>query len=64
MRGILTIAIVLIGVGFLAGCPDNSPPPPRVPVPSAENPDIVMSRDAVKPMPAQPSEPVHQEPPQ
>jgi hypothetical protein len=67
-RAILTVAIGLIGAGFLAGCPDNSPPPPRVPVPAANNQDVVLSRDPVKPLPAQApvplAEPVHQEPPQ
>jgi hypothetical protein len=37
----------------LAGCHDNSPPPARVPVPSADNPDVSIERDAVKPLPPQ-----------
>ena len=76
MRRILTIAMAVVSVGCLVGCPDNSPPPPRVPVPSADNPDLVLTRDPVKPIPPptdMPPEPYHppqqhqqaqQEPPQ
>ena len=43
-------------VGTLAGCHDNSPPPPRVPVPAAGNPDAAIRE-------RNPQRPLNQEPP-
>jgi hypothetical protein len=36
-----------------AGCADNTPPPPRMPVPGPENRDVVLERDARKPLPGE-----------
>lgn len=38
-----------------AGCRDNSPPPPNVPVPTTDNPNAVRRSDPVKPLPNQPA---------
>src|SRR6476659_9723624 len=48
----IIIAISGLGLGgALFGCHDNTPPPPRVPVPSAENRDVRRTQyDAPRPL--------------
>lgn len=45
----------VIGAGLLAamlsGCRDNTPPPPRVPVPTSDNPHARRETDPIKPLP-------------
>ncbi|MGH7179260.1 MAG: hypothetical protein ACREJC_17920 [Tepidisphaeraceae bacterium] len=53
------VSAELILAGLLIGCHDNTPPPPRVPVPSQsgdENRGPTYERDAVKPLPPQPTQ--------
>jgi hypothetical protein len=52
MRG-LCIVVSGLALGFAQlGCRDNSPPPPRMPVPAAKAQPTTLSRDQSKPMPA------------
>lgn len=56
------LVLAIAGVGLSAGCRDNTPPPPNVPVPTAENPESVRTHDPIKPLPGQ--APVERQDPQ
>jgi hypothetical protein len=47
------LVLAIAGVGLAAGCRDNTPPPPNVPVPTAENTESVRTQDEIKPLPGQ-----------
>jgi hypothetical protein len=50
-RLLMRTVICLAGVLAQAGCTNDSPPPQRMPVPSAGNRDQSRERDYVRPMP-------------
>ena len=57
MRRIGWIMSAVVAAGMF-GCKDNSPPPPRVPVPSAGNPDAaIRERNPQRPLNQEPADP-------
>jgi len=47
------LTLGMLGAGLQVGCRDNTPPPPNVPVPSADDPNARRERDPIKPLPQQ-----------
>lgn len=54
MTAAVTAGSMMMG---MTGCRDNSPPPPRVPVPSAGNSDAVRERNPQRPLNQEPPDP-------
>lgn len=54
VKGLITMVLAGVFAAVGLGCRDTTPPPPNVPVPSADNPDAVRTHDPIKPLPPQP----------